>query len=334
MKRMKKVLSLALTLALCLGLLNAAALAATDFLVPESHLGLRASANSTGTTQYTTEDGVTGTVLLFPVGTEFGGMVYDIRRLDGEMEREAIFRLPAEGVYEIELMDAWLNMEWIWVSADSTGSSAAEDPAEPEEQPSAEPEEQPSAEPEEQPSAEPEEQPSAEPEEQPSDWAVPYVEQAKAAGIIPEELQGAYTAPITRAEYCALATALYESIKGEITDRKTFVDTTDVNVEKMAAVGVVDGVGENKFEPDNRLTREQAATMMARLAKAMDKPIPAAAASFADSSTVSSWAIEAVGQMEQSGIMNGTGNNCFSPAEDYTREQSIITMVRMMEYVK
>ena len=318
MKRMKKVLSLALTLALCLGLLSAAALAATDFLVPESHLGLRASANSTGTTQYTTEDGVTGTVLLFPVGTEFGGMVYDIRRLDGEMDAQLNFQLPAEGVYEIELMDAWLNMEWIWVSADGAGSSAAEDPAEPEEQPS----------------AEPEEQPSAEPEEQPSDWAVPYVEQAKAAGIIPEELQGAYTAPITRAEYCALATALYESIKGEITDRKTFVDTTDVNVEKMAAVGVVDGVGENKFEPDNRLTREQAATMMARLAKAMDKPIPAAAASFADSSTVSSWAIEAVGQMEQSGIMNGTGNNCFSPAEDYTREQSITTMVRMMEYVK
>lgn len=55
----------------------------------------------------------------------------------------------------------------------------------------------------------------------------------------------------------------YERFTGEeITERKTFDDTNDVNVEKMAAVGVVDGVGNNRFTPDELLTREQAAVML------------------------------------------------------------------------
>lgn len=170
--------------------------------------------------------------------------------------------------------------------------------------------------------------------EQPSSWAVSFVDQAKAAGIVPEALQSGYTTPITRAEYCALATALYESIKGEITERKTFTDTTDVNVEKMAAIGVVDGVGNNMFSPNSKLTREQAATMLSRLAEALGKPFAETAPTFADNDSISDWAFAAVGKVQANGIMNGVGNNNFSPLTDYTREQSIITMVRMMEYAK
>lgn len=169
---------------------------------------------------------------------------------------------------------------------------------------------------------------------QPSTWAVDAVNQAKAAGIVPEALQSGYTTPITRAEYCALATALYESMKGEITERKTFSDTTDPNVEKMAAIGVVDGVGNNMFSPNSKLTREQAATMLSRLAEALGKPFAETAPTFADNDSISDWAFAAVGKVQANGIMNGVGNNNFSPLTDYTREQSIITMVRMMEHAK
>ena len=170
--------------------------------------------------------------------------------------------------------------------------------------------------------------------EQPSSWAVSFVDQAKTAGIVPEALQSKYTQSITRAEYCALATALYESIKGEVSERKTFTDTADVNVEKMAAIGVVSGVGDNKFSPDSKLTREQAAVMLSRLAEALGNPFPDNAPTFADNSNISSWAFNDVGRVQANGIMSGVGNNNFSPKTDYTREQSIITMVRMMEHAK
>jgi hypothetical protein len=102
----------------------------------------------------------------------------------------------------------------------------------------------------------------------------------------------------------------------------------------MAALGVVNGVGDNRFDPNASLTREQAATMLSRLADAMDKPLTASAATFADNTSVSSWAIDAVGQMQATGIMGGVGDNQFSPVTDYTREQSILTIMRLYEIVK
>jgi hypothetical protein len=169
----------------------------------------------------------------------------------------------------------------------------------------------------------------------PSAWANDLVRYAIAENLVPASLQSKYTQPTTRAEFCALATALYEKIKGEITERITFADIDDVNVEKMAAIGVVSGVGGNRFDPDANLTREQAAVMLAQLAVAVGKPFDKqAAARFADNSSIASWAIERVGQVQAAGIMSGIGNNMFAPKQPYTREQSIITVFLMLRYIQ
>lgn len=172
-------------------------------------------------------------------------------------------------------------------------------------------------------------------EDKPSSWAAKDVTVAIAAGIVPQKLQSKYTQAMTRAEFCALAVALYENVTGtEIAGRITFNDTTDINVKKMASLEVVNGVGNGMFSPDTMLTREQAATMISRLAAALGKPIDASEATFNDKASVSEYAQEAVGQMQASGIMSGTGSNAFSPKANYTREQSIITMMRLYNIVK
>ena len=169
----------------------------------------------------------------------------------------------------------------------------------------------------------------------PSAWAVEQVNAAIGAGLVPEALQAKYTTATTRAEFCALAVALYETATGnEITGRVQFSDTEDVNVEKMASLEVVNGVGDNMFAPSDKLTREQAATMLSRLAKAIGKPLTEQAATFVDIADISTWASAAVGQMQATGIMNGVGDNTFAPKTDYTREQSIITMMRLFDIVK
>ncbi|MGI5962295.1 MAG: S-layer homology domain-containing protein [Lawsonibacter sp.] len=173
------------------------------------------------------------------------------------------------------------------------------------------------------------------PEDIPSSWAERRVEQAITAGIVPVSLQGKYTRTITRGEFCALGVALYEKVTGSaITGRQTFLDTTDPNVEKLASLGVVSGVGDGRFAPNQKLQREQAALMLVKLAQVMGKPLPAHAATFGDRAKISAWAVDAVGQVQGSGIMSGTGNNLFSPTGSYTREQSIVTMQRLLEWLQ
>jgi len=170
--------------------------------------------------------------------------------------------------------------------------------------------------------------------ELPSSWADANVNRAIALGLVQQSMQSKYTQATTRAEFYALVVALHETVSDEyITGHQYFYDINDANVQKAAAIGVVQGVGDNRFNPNDPLTREQAATMLTRLANALEKPLSNQAATFTDNNSVSSWAIEAVGQMQISGIMGGVGDNRFAPKDPYTREQSITTVMRLYDLV-
>lgn len=166
----------------------------------------------------------------------------------------------------------------------------------------------------------------------PSSWAEAQVNQAIEAKLVPQSLQSNYTQPITRAEFCALAIALYEKVlRRQIITRKKFDDTNDINVEKAEAIGLVTGTDGNNFSPHVQLTREQAATLLSRLALAMKKSLKKQTITFADKDSISTWSIEAVGQVQAAGIMSDTGDNKFSPKAPFTREQSIATIIRMYD---
>ncbi|MCL2408373.1 MAG: S-layer homology domain-containing protein [Oscillospiraceae bacterium] len=165
-----------------------------------------------------------------------------------------------------------------------------------------------------------------------SNWAHDGINNAVAVGLVPQSLQNHFTNNITRSEFTALAVALYETVTGtEITGRMQFNDTTDINVQKMGYLGVVSGVGDGNFAPNSGLTREQAAVMLARLADVIGQPLPPSASTFVDNAQMSSWAVIAVGQMQATGIMGGVGDNRFSPRGSYTREQSIVTILRLFD---
>jgi hypothetical protein len=169
----------------------------------------------------------------------------------------------------------------------------------------------------------------------PSPWAARSVNTAISAGLVPLKMRAKYTQATTRAEFCVLAVNLYEHAKGtEITGRVKFSDTSDVNVEKMAYLGVVNGVGGNKFSPDATLNREQAAIIIIRLADALGIQLSDGQATSSDSSSISAWAIEAVGKVQSNNIMSGIGDNEFSPKGKFTREQSIVAIIRLNDLLK
>jgi len=167
-----------------------------------------------------------------------------------------------------------------------------------------------------------------------SSWARDSITEAVALGIVPQALQNNYRNNITRAEFTAIAVLLYETIAGtEITGRVNFNDTTDVNVEKAAYLGIITGTGGNNFSPNMQFNRQQAAVIIVRLAEALNQPLPAATPAFADNSEIASWAREQAGQTQAAGIMEGVGGNRFNPAGTFTREQSIVTMLRLFNHL-
>ena len=167
----------------------------------------------------------------------------------------------------------------------------------------------------------------------PSPQAAADVNKAIEADLVPQSLQSNYSQPVTRAEFCALIVTLYENTKSVITERSVFTDTNDVNVEKLASLGIVNGVGENNFDPDANINREQAAVILSRLADAIGKPFAKASAAFSDNDDISPWAFEAAGQMQAAGIIGGADSSMFSPKGDCTREQCIIMVIYAFETI-
>jgi len=97
----------------------------------------------------------------------------------------------------------------------------------------------------------------------------------------------------------------------------------------MGAIGAVNGTGDGAFSPNKNLTRQEAATILARLADYMDIELENGTLAFADNGKISSWAKDSVARISASGIMNGVGNNTFDPLSSYTREQAILTIIRL-----
>lgn len=154
-------------------------------------------------------------------------------------------------------------------------------------------------------------------------------------GLVPQKMRDNYTHNLTRAEFCTLAVALFESARGEeITGRIKFNDTSDTNVEKIAYLGVVNGIGENNFAPDRLLDREQAAIMISRLADVLSCTLQKGTKASGDNANVSPWAAEAVSKVRSNSIMEDIGESEFSPKGKFTREQGIIAILQLFELMK
>lgn len=172
-----------------------------------------------------------------------------------------------------------------------------------------------------------------------SDWAVPSYSLANNYGVMNWfERDIDFTVPITRAEFCDMVFNVVKSshwrINQEIDVCKPipFNDTDRFSVFCLEQLGIAKGVGGDRFAPQGYLTREQAATFMARAAEIMDFTyIPEETEAFTDESEISEWAKEAAAVMQESGLIIGTDQGAFLPKQQLTREQALTIMVRFYQ---
>ncbi len=201
-----------------------------------------------------------------------------------------------------------------------------------------------------------------------SDWAENDIMSAGSKGYLDTVPQGNapaitdllgsdYTRAITRGQFAALSVRFYEQFM------KTFYpgsnSTIVVNpgddvfadcsgnetVAKAYNLGILSGYNSADSRsgvyvgPDDNITREQAATMLARLMQVIDKktgrgfyPTTNLDVALPFTDGISDWALDGVKTVYYWGIMTGTSGTTFSGQSNYTIEQSIVTLMRIDDW--
>lgn len=94
--------------------------------------------------------------------------------------------------------------------------------------------------------------------------------------------------------------------------------------------GIVEGFGDGTYRPNSAVTREQMCCIIARYLAAYDIELPLTErTAFADRDDISNWAVENVDALYQMGLINGMGDNMFSPRASATRAQCAKLLVAL-----
>ena len=172
------------------------------------------------------------------------------------------------------------------------------------------------------------------------DWyygSICYAEQNRLLSGV-SDTEFAPNEPLTRAE---LITALYRA-DGQSGFDMSVAPFTDVESgsECESAViwaqqnGIVKGVSETEFAPDENITREQAAVIIYRYAK-LKNIVPeiefTIRLDYADSEHISDYACEAVAYCTIAEIMQGCENNIFAPKASLTRAEAAAILQRLFK---
>ncbi len=99
-------------------------------------------------------------------------------------------------------------------------------------------------------------------------------------------------------------------------------------VEYMAARGVIEGVDENKYAPDEKTTRGQFASMLMRM---LTSEVDTSNTKQFSDVAAGKYYADAVLQARALGLVEGVENGCFNPDETITREQMFTITYRALE---
>ena len=114
-------------------------------------------------------------------------------------------------------------------------------------------------------------------------------------------------------------TGSYPTVFDDVAKSAWYADA----VNWAAASGIVEGKGNNKFDPNAAITRQEMAAILYRYSdlKGYDVSDVDSLRSFTDASKVASWAKEAMGWAVENYVINGKGNGTLDPTGTATRAE-------------
>ena len=136
-----------------------------------------------------------------------------------------------------------------------------------------------------------------------------------------------------------LVTVLYRAEGEPATNRSIPFSDVDMGAYYANAVswakqnGIVNGVTENEFAPDESITREQIAAIMMRYAvyKGLDTVTLEENLHFADADEISEYAVSSMNWAVGAGLINGKSESTLAPKDNATRAEVAAILHRFME---
>lgn len=110
-----------------------------------------------------------------------------------------------------------------------------------------------------------------------------------------------------------------------------FTDAKEDYIYGAYNVGIINGVSATHFKPNQPITRQEAAVMMANMMISVAAEVDKAPSHFRDEEDIMPWAKEAVDICFNAGIFKGTSIG-FEPLAYYTREQAMVTMKKFIDH--
>lgn len=168
-----------------------------------------------------------------------------------------------------------------------------------------------------------------------SDWAAESIDKANRSGILTQAQHlGDYTAPITRLEIAELIAKAYENVTEEpyFADAAPFTDASSTAVATVYDLGIMNGKGEETFDPRDYATREEMAKIIlsfkaASEGKSLELP-EQYPRNFSDFDQISDWAKPYVAKASNEGIINGYEDGRFGGSDTVSREMAIALVTR------
>ena len=169
-------------------------------------------------------------------------------------------------------------------------------------------------------------------------WAAGTIKALAASSYIQGMGNGTYAPEgnVTRAEFVTLAintlgykTKKYEDLYNDVKADQWFAD----NVQTAHALGLINEnmVADGYFYPDKAITREEAATILAELAKLRKDTSAEAKAGFSDADSITDWAKNSVDITVGYGLFGGYPDGTFKPKGTITRAETAEVFFRLIE---
>jgi|GEM_PF-827837 uncharacterized protein YraI len=156
-------------------------------------------------------------------------------------------------------------------------------------------------------------------------WAAPEIEQAIAAGYVQGYPDGSFRPDggVTRAEFVTMVDSAFQVAAGQ--GKGSFKDVLSQdwfakNVQSALAAGFVNGYPDGTFRPQQEVSRQEAASMVATLLKLNG----GGNLSFSDVDKIDTWARPAVAGLLAKGVMSGYPDNAFRPQQTITRAEAVV----------
>ena len=169
-------------------------------------------------------------------------------------------------------------------------------------------------------------------------WAEPEMRGANEKGLLTPSAAKNFKKALTRDEFCELVVIMSEELLGyelPVPASNPFTDSNSIYVQKAYSYGVVNGVGNNMFDPNGNIERQQIATMMIRALTQLEKDtglsyLKAGGASLtcADKEKVDSYAVDYVKSAYANGIMQGDEANRFNPKANINSQECVAVIYR------